>query len=53
MATVTLTTILDPAALLERSLAGLLPLAPSTAEHPWPTLASWIVLRQGGLLQEA
>ena len=49
MATVTLTTILDPAALLERSLAGLLPLAPSTAEHPWPTLSSWIVLRQGGL----
>lgn len=49
MATLHLTTILDPAALLERAIEGLFPLAPASAERPWPTLDAWVVLRQGGL----
>jgi hypothetical protein len=49
MATLHVTTILDPAALLDRAVEGLFPLAPSSAERPWPTLAAWVVLRQGGL----
>jgi hypothetical protein len=38
-----------PARLLERAVEGLFPLAPASAERPWPTLAAWVVLRQGGL----
>jgi hypothetical protein len=43
------TRILDPAALLERAVDGLFPLAPASDAHPWPTLSAWVVLRQGGL----
>ncbi|HYW30116.1 MAG TPA: hypothetical protein VE869_01335, partial [Gemmatimonas sp.] len=39
----------DPARLLVRATEGLFPLAPSTAQNPWPTLPAWMVLRQGGL----
>ena len=39
----------DPTRMLSRAADGLFPLAPATAAHPWPTLASWVVLRQGGL----
>ena len=49
MATLHVTTILDPALLLERAVEGLFPLAPASAERPWPTLSAWVVLRQGGL----
>lgn len=49
MATLHVTTILDPARLLERAVEGLFPLAPASAERPWPTLTAWVVLRQGGL----
>ncbi len=49
MATLQVTTILDPGALLERAVDGLFPLAPASVEAPWPTLAAWVVLRQGGL----
>ncbi len=41
--------ILDPAQLLERAVEGLFPVPAATAEHPWPTLPAWVVLRQGGL----
>ncbi len=41
--------ILDPAKLLDRAVEGLFPLPVATAEHPWPTLSAWVVLRQGGL----
>lgn len=49
MATLRVTTILDPAALLERAVEGLFPLAAPHAARPWPTLDAWVVLRQGGL----
>lgn len=49
MPTPLVTTILDPALLLERAVNGLFPLAPPTSEQPWPTLSAWVVLRQGGL----
>jgi hypothetical protein len=44
-----LTRVHDPARLLERAVEGLFPLAAATAEHPWPSLSAWLVLRQGGL----
>ncbi len=44
-----ITTILDPALLLERAVDGLFPLEPASTERPWPTLGAWVVLRQGGL----
>lgn len=43
-----LTRILDPAELLERAVEGLFP-ASALAGAPWPTLHSWLILRQGGL----
>ena len=49
MATLHVTRLLDPAQLLARAVDGLFPLAPSSAEQPWPTLSAWVVLRQGGL----
>ena len=49
MATLHLTTILDPALLLERAVEGLFPLEAASTERPWPTLNAWVVLRQGGL----
>lgn len=48
MPTPLLTRILDPAALLDRAVEGLWP-PHSIDGTPWPTLAGWIVLRQGGL----
>jgi RecB family exonuclease len=49
MASLHLRPALDPARLLELALDGLLPIAPPSPAHPWPTLPAWIVLRQGGL----
>lgn len=43
-----ITRVLDPAVLLARATAGVLPPAP-LGDSPWPTLSAWIVLRQGGL----
>lgn len=40
---------LDPALLLARATRGLFPLGAATPAQPWPTLSSWLVLRQGGL----
>ncbi len=34
---------------MERATADLFPLAAPSPTRPWPTLASWLVLRQGGL----
>lgn len=42
------TRILDPAELLERAVEGVLPPQPLGGTG-WPTLHSWLVLRQGGL----
>ncbi len=39
----------DPAQLLHLAADGLFPLAKASDTAPWPTLPSWIVLRQGGL----
>lgn len=49
MAIPRVTSILDPALLLDRAVEGLFPLSPATVDQPWPTLSAWIVLRQGGL----
>ena len=49
MATVRVVVALDPARLLRRASSDLFPLRLSSTEHPWPTLAAWLVLRQGGL----
>lgn len=49
MLTPIITTILNPALMLERAVDGLFPLPPATPQQPWPTLSAWIVLRQGGL----
>jgi hypothetical protein len=43
-----LTRILDPAELLERAVEGVLSPRP-LGEDGWPTLHSWMILRQGGL----
>lgn len=49
MASLHVTRILDPALLLERAVDGLFPLEPTSVAQPWPTIAAWVVLRQGGL----
>ncbi len=49
MTVLRLSIALDPAQLLARATRGLFPLAASTVEEPWPTLSSWLVLRQGGM----
>lgn len=43
-----LTRILDPAELLERAVEGVFPPRP-LGDGGWPTLHSWLILRQGGL----
>lgn len=40
---------LDPAALLAAATEDLFPAPAATTGAPWPTLPSWLVLRQGGL----
>ncbi len=49
MAELRLSIALDPARLMERATADLFPLAAPSPTRPWPTLSSWLVLRQGGL----
>lgn len=49
MTVAALTLVHDPARLLQRAAEGLFPLAAATRERPWPSLDSWLVLRQGGL----
>lgn len=40
---------LNPTELLARATEGLFPAPAATVDAPWPTLPSWLVLRQGGL----
>lgn len=49
MPTTRVISVLDPAQLLERAVDRLFPLEAPSDVRPWPTLAAWVVLRQGGL----